>query len=150
MLYLLRWVRQCHGFLPDGAIYRAVGLICEILNFAWVRDSALVGSGMDFLRRALFHICPGPGCICHTYPNLRYALFSAWQTIVRRKCAAFSDGRWTTASPAFSFFAIWSLPSLLAGRCMLSTFMEKKLQEASETLGVAALTRSSLTWPRRC
>ena len=125
ILYLLRWVRQRQGRRSEKFRW-AARTLTRYLNFEWSYG------GLPGARR-FSHICRTDGSChcCNMGTNKLLTLGRAFYLLMNCQPTEFSEGRWTSASPAFAFFALWMFIHFMGYGCMSSAFVWAKLQEAA-------------------
>ena len=124
MLYLLRWTHQKRKILPDSKLAKAVHFFVHYLNYTWQYIDGGFGE--------CYHICQAGGrCWCKRFRNPRGRLIEAWKLIVAWSPIIFSEGRWSAASPAFAYFALWNLASMLGARALGAAFSKAKLEQTA-------------------
>ena len=130
LLYLLSRIRQCKGFLPGSRIVKAVEFLAEFFNV----DSNWYAQE-EHAAAELLHIHDGPMCWCLQHGNdIAKSSGARWRLMIARHPPSFSEGRWTTASPNFAYFALWNMLGMMGGFCMRHAFQKAKLETvASDT-----------------
>ena len=123
LLYFQRWMSQRKKILPGTKLFRAIEFLVSYLNFTWQYENVTV---------TLYHICrAGRECFCKRIKNPTRRLVIAWNTIVASQPLIFSEGRWTAATPAFSYFVVWNLVCRLGSASLSEAFARGKLEETA-------------------